>query len=111
MNMNELEKRLDKIEYHQQLILRMISQTDMPLYYLIIDKNLSKKETEELLNLCDILNKEVEKQKAEGYVTFKPLLIELKSKLLSSISPGELIQACLKQGVYVSLMKELQKSL
>lgn len=109
--MDELEKRIDKLEYHQQLILRMIGDTEMQLYYLIINKNLSRKETEELLNLCDNLSKEVEKQKAEGYVTFNPLLIELKSKLISSISPGELIQACLKQGIYVSLMKELQKSL
>lgn len=109
--MDELEKRIDKLEYHQQLILRMIGHKEMPLYYLIVDKNLSRKETEELLNLCDNLNKEVEKQKAEGYVTFYPLLIELKSKLIPSISPGELIQACLNQGVYVSLMKELQKSL
>lgn len=109
--MNEFEKRLDKLEYHQQLILRMIGDTEMQLYYLIINKNLSRKETEELLNLCDNLNKEIEKQKAEGYVTFNPLLIELKSKLMPSITPGELIQACLKQGVYISLMKELQKSL
>lgn len=109
--MDELERRLDKLEYHQQLILRMIGDTEMQLYYLIIDKNLSRKETEELLNLCDSLNKEVEKQKAEGYVTFNPLLIKLKSSLVPSISPEELIQACLKQGIYVSLMKELQKSL
>jgi len=111
LKMDELEKRIDKLEYHQQLILRMIGHKEMPLYYLIVDKNLSRKETEELLSLCDNLNKEVEKQKAEGYVTFYPLLIELKSKLIPSISPGELIQACLNQGVYVSLMKELQKSL
>ena len=109
--MDELERRIERLEYHQQLLLRMIGHEEMQLYYLIVDKNLSRKETEELLNICDNLNKEVEKQKAEGYVTFNPLLIELKSKLIPSISPTELIQACLKQGVYVSLMKELKKSL
>ena len=111
VKMDELERRIDKLEYHQQLLMRMMKHTEMQLYYLIIEKNLSRKETEDLLNLCENLNKEVEKQKAEGYVTFYPLLIELKSKLIPSISPGELIQACLNQGVYVSLMKELQKSL
>ena len=109
--MDELVRRIEKLEYHQQLLLRMIGHEEMQLYYLIVHKNLSRKETEELLNLCDTLNKKVEKQKAEGYVTFSPLLIELKSNLTPSISPKELIQACLEQGIYVSLMKELQKSL
>ena len=105
--MDELVRRIEKLEYHQQLLLRMIGPAEMQLYYLIVHKNLSRKETEELLNLCDTLNKKVEKQKAEGYVTFNPLLIELKSKLTPSISPRELIQACLEQGIYISLMKEL----
>ncbi len=111
LKMDELVRRIEKLEYHQQLLLRMIGHEEMQLYYLIVHKNLSRKETEELLNLCDTLNKKVEKQKAEGYVTFNPLLIELKSNLTPSISPKELIQACLEQGIYVSLMKELQKSL
>ena len=110
-NLDELFKKIEKLEYHQQLLVRMMKHSKEQLYYLIIEKNLSRKETEQLLKICEDLSIELKKQKAEGYVTSNPLLIELKSNLTPSISPKELIQACLEQGIYVSLMKELQKSL
>ena len=108
LKMDELVRRIEKLEYHQQLLLRMIGHAEMHLYYLIVHKNLSRKETEELLNLCDTLNKKIEKQKAEGYVTFSPLLTELNNRLMPQISPEELVHACLTQGVYEELMQELK---
>lgn len=109
--MDEMKQRIETLEYHQQLLVRMLKHSKEQLYYLIISKDLSKGETEALLELCELLSNKYEKQKAEGYVTFYPLLTELKANLLSSISPEELVQACLKQGVYVALMEKIQEML
>lgn len=111
MKMEELQRRIDRLEYHQQVLLRMLKHSKDQLFYLIISKDLSKKETEELLELCEILSNKFQKQKAEGYVTFYPLLTELKECLSKKISYRELIQACLQQEVYIPLMKQLQELL
>ncbi|MGM9924042.1 MAG: DUF1878 family protein [Bacillus sp. (in: firmicutes)] len=109
--MDQLQKRIETLEYHQQLLVRMLKHSDEQLYYLIIVNNLSKQETDSLLTACETLSKKMQKQKAEGYVTFYPLLNELKSHLPKSISPHELVDACLTQGVYVALMRSMKELL
>mgnify|MGYP003408314075 FL=1 len=108
INLDELLTKIEKLEYHQQLLIRMMKHSKEQLYYLIIEKNLSRKETEQLLKICEDLSIELKKQKAEGYVTFSPLLTELNNRLMPQISPEELVHACLTQGVYEELMQELK---
>ncbi|MEH6943548.1 DUF1878 family protein [Bacillus sp. JJ722] len=109
--MDEVQRRIETLEYHQQLLVRMLKHSNDQLYYLIITKNLSKLETETLLDICEKMNKKFQKQKAEGYVTFNPLLNELQAHLPNSISIHELVHACLKQGVYVALMQSMKELL
>ncbi|MFS0782974.1 DUF1878 family protein [Bacillus sp. 1P06AnD] len=109
--MDEIAERLDKLEYHQQLLVRMLKDTELPLYYLIVEHDLSKEDTEQVLNICEELSKKFKKQKAEGYVTFYPLLFELQKKIPASISSLELIHACIKQGVHTEFMKEMKSVL
>jgi hypothetical protein len=89
----------------------MLKDSKHQLYYLIVKKNLTKKETEELLKTCEELSMKYKKQKAEGYLHFSPLLFELQSKLPSKIEVAELVEACLKQGVFQSLMREMKNLL
>ncbi|WP_042349661.1 DUF1878 family protein [Bacillus massiliigorillae] len=109
--MDDLQRRIETLEYHQQLLIRMLKFSNDQLYYLIILKNLSRQETEALLDVCESMSEKLQKQKAEGYVTFYPLLNELQAHLPNSISINELVQACLKQGVYVALMQNMKELL
>ena len=109
--MDELAKRVEMLEFQQRLLLRMLKNSDDQLYYLIVDKRLDQEETEELLKLCERMNKKFEKQKAEGYVTFYPLLNELSESLNEKISLKELVAACLRQGVFVEYMETLKQLL
>lgn len=109
--MEELQKRIETLEYHQQLLVRMLQFSDQQLYYLLITKNVSKQETEILLDKCEELSKSFQKQKAEGYVTFYPLLNELKAHLPESITVNEFVAACLKQGIYIALMESIKELL
>lgn len=111
VTLDELQRRIETLEYHQQLLVRMLKHSNDQLYYLIIIKNLSKKETETLLDICEDVSKKFQKQKAEGYVTFYPLLNELQAHLPKSISINELVHACLKQGMYVALMQNMKELL
>ncbi|MGM9927195.1 MAG: DUF1878 family protein [Bacillus sp. (in: firmicutes)] len=106
--MENWQKKIETLEFHQQLLLRMLKNSKEQLYYLIIQKKLTKSETEQLLKLCDDLSIELERQKAEGFVTFYPLLTELKANLHPAISSEELVDACIQQGIYTELMRTIQ---
>ncbi|WP_019240383.1 MULTISPECIES: DUF1878 family protein [Bacillus] len=109
--MENLLKRIEVLEYHQQLLIRMLKETNQPLYYFIIVNNLSRSETEHILEICEMMNKKFQKQKAEGYVTFYPLLQELQANISPSISIKDLVDACIKQEVYVLFMEEMKQLL
>ena len=109
--MEDLKKRVELLEFQQRLLMKMLKDTDDQLYYLFIKKNLTKAEAERLVEYCEKMSKEFEKRKAEGFVTFSPLLCDLKKNLPPDIAPEELIAACLQQGVFVPFMQQMRKEL
>ncbi|MFI8686842.1 DUF1878 family protein [Rossellomorea sp. NPDC077527] len=109
--MNELIKRIEKLEYHQRLMAEMIPDNGFPFYRLIIRNGLSKKEVEELLVICDRLSMKLKKQKAEGFVYNTPLFKEFEEGLHAMLDVHEVVNSCLVQNIYPVLMKQLQKSL
>ncbi|WP_108671913.1 DUF1878 family protein [Peribacillus acanthi] len=110
-SMEHLFEKIETLQFHQQLIMMMLGEVKEQLYVLIIKKNLSKKETEELLELCEELSNKYKKQKAEGFLNFYPLLQELKNKMNSKITLKEIVEACRKQGVYTEVMNEFHSML
>lgn len=109
MNYDALIKKMNTLEYHQSLLLKMISNTDKQFYKLIIEKTLSEKDVEQFNQLCDKLSLEIEEQKAEGFVYFHPLFEKFKNSLHPNLHPNEVIQACLRQQLYLPLMLEFRK--
>lgn len=104
-------KRLERLEYHQQLLLRLADCTKEPFTYLIIKENLGPEEILEFHSLCDDLSKKMEKQKAEGFLYFHPLLKEFSQKLNRKLDVKEVITSCIQQNLHTELMTELQKYL
>ncbi len=105
--MDDLKARIERMEYHQKLLLGMIQPMNKDFDLLIINKGLSKREVEDFFLLCKELTEEMEKQKAEKFVYHFPLFKQFTSRLNGKLKPIETIQACLNQKVYPKLMKIL----
>lgn len=109
--MGDIEKRLKKIEYHQQLLLEMMQTHSFPAYRIIVKNDLSEEEVAEIFRLCEKLSAQFEQQKEEGFVYFIPLLTQFTDLLNNKLDPEETINAFLRQEIYVPLMEILKKSL
>lgn len=110
--MNELELLMDRInllEYHQSLLIKLINNPNLEFYKLIIEKGMTELETEKVYRICDELSMKLEVQKAEGYVYFHPLFNELSASLPVKLPAKEVIKACLVQNLYEPLFQELVK--
>lgn len=104
-----MEERLATLEFYVELLLKQIDRSKYPWDYLIMNGKLSKRDVQALYQLCEELNKEMDKQKAEGFVTFSPLLIQFRQALPPSLPLEETIAALRTQGHYVPLMEAFQK--
>ncbi|MDP4163616.1 MAG: DUF1878 family protein [Bacillota bacterium] len=109
MNLQELAKKIELLEYHQKLLLQIIKESHQPFYRLVIEKRLSEQTVTEFSFLCDDLNNRWEQQKAEGFVYFHPLFEEFSSSIPANIHAKELIEACVNQHFFAPLMRELRK--
>ncbi|MGE8205133.1 DUF1878 family protein [Heyndrickxia sp. NPDC080065] len=109
--MESIEQRLDRIEFHQKLLMKMLSDGHYEFYRIIVEKQLQEKEVEAFYKLCEKLSEECEEQKADNFVFFSPLFKKFKEELHSKLDPIEVIQACIKQNLYPELMKILLKNI
>ena len=107
--MRSTHEEIETLRYHQQLLLNIISNPGAKLDYLFVKKNFTKKEAEELLQVCEALSKRYEMEKAEGYLNFRPLFSQLEQRMNTKMTIKECIEACLSQGLYVAFMTEMSK--
>lgn len=107
--MEEMEERLIRLEYHQQLLLKMLKGHTFPVYEVIIKNGLSEEEVEEVFTLCEEFSKEFEKQKKAGYVHFDSLLKEFTNRLNIKIRPHDLVIALYEQNLYLPLMTKFNE--
>lgn len=110
-NQENLLARIETLEYHQYLLLRMVDKTQADFYKLVIENSLTKHDVEEILLLCEGLSMKMEEQKAEGFIHFHPLFEEFKLKLHPTLHAEAVIKACLNQHLFQPLMMELKKYL
>lgn len=109
--MENLLARIERLEYHQQLLLEMTQETGHEFDKLIIKKNMDKQEVEAFYNLCEKMSMRMEEEKAEQYVFHAPLFNEFLHQLNPKLTIKEVIDACMKQKMYEELMNILQKNL
>ena len=110
--MNDYEmliQKVNQLEYHQKLLLALLTNPKLEFYKLIIEHGISQQEITKFFNLCDKLSIQLEEQKAEGYVYFHPLFDELSASLPGSLDIKEVLKACLKQELYKPLFLEFEK--
>ncbi|MDP4104258.1 MAG: DUF1878 family protein [Bacillota bacterium] len=109
MDERELLKRIRLLEYHQKLLLKLVNNPKLEFNKLIIEKGISEQEVKNFFKFCEELCKKMEEQKAEGFVYFSPLFDEFSTSLPLTFQPEEVIQACLSQNLFESLMLEFKK--
>src|SRR3954452_13719254 len=107
----ELQSRVKLLEYHQRLLLKMLAAPNLEFYRLVIEKGITEQEVQAFNEICEELNKKMEKQKAEGFIHFHPLFIEFLNSLPAELDVKEVVQACLKQHLYEPLFLEFTKCL
>jgi len=104
-------KQIDTQAFHIQLLSRIIDMNQYPLTKLMIEKNISRNEYRELLDMLHKLNKNYERQKEEGFLDFTSLLVHFAGMLNEKLQPGETIKALKKEGYFPSLMDEFARIL
>ncbi len=109
MDVNLLFEKINKLEYHQRLLLQIVENPNKEFFKLVIDNSLGEKDVEEFFMLCEMLDREWEEQKAEGFVHFLPLFQKFSIQLHSRLQAEMVIHACIKQRLFLPLMKEIKK--
>jgi hypothetical protein len=109
VNLDILLEKINRLEYHQSLLLKMISKSDYQFDKLIVEKSLSKQDVEMFFAKCDELIAALEEQQAEGFVYFESLFKEFKEALHPNLKAEEVVQACLRQQLFLPLMLEFKK--
>jgi len=109
--MDEIIKKLERLEYHQKLLINMLQYSNEPFTKLIVLKGLSEEEVCTFHSLCEELSNKLEEQKAEGFVYFNPLLDEFSNRLNPKLHVRETVEACYQQRLHVELMSEFIKVL
>ncbi|MFN2746920.1 MULTISPECIES: YhaI family protein [Bacillus] len=104
--MKSLEQRLERLEFYTRLLLSTLDLSEYPYYKMLIEQGLSEEEAKETEKLCEELTKELEAQKAQGYVMFDHLLTLFAGQLNEKLEVHETIFALHRQGLYKPLMSE-----
>ncbi|MFD1850001.1 DUF1878 family protein [Oceanobacillus bengalensis] len=92
--------------FHIHLLSNIIDMNQYPFIKLLIEKNINKKEYDELFNLLEKLDKNYLVQKEEGLINFTSLLVHFAGMLNEKLDPTETILALKKEGYYPSLINE-----
>ncbi|WP_180953759.1 DUF1878 family protein [Bacillus sp. T33-2] len=109
MGLEKLAEKIAMLEFHQKLLLQMISGNKDKFNKLIIQKAVTEKELTVINELCEKLSIELEEQKAEGFVHFHPLFEEFTDAIRHKLQPKETVHAMFDQGIFMPLMTEFKK--
>jgi hypothetical protein len=109
MTYNALIDKIVQLEYHQNLLLIMLSDTKLQFFKLVIEKSLREADVDAFFKLCDQLSNDLKEQKAEGFVHFNPLFEKFKVNLHPNLQAEDVIRSCLAQQLFTPLMTEFKK--
>ncbi len=111
IGMDDLFRRVEKLEYYQRLMLELMPGNTTLFYREVMRAGLDEEDVKAFFQLCEGLNNKCQKQKAEGFVYFTPLFKEFERRIDRRLTVERVIEGCLNQGIYPSLMTQLRKCL
>ncbi|MFV8826907.1 DUF1878 family protein [Alkalihalobacterium sp. APHAB7] len=110
MRVYDEDDYLSKLKFQHRLLLKMIDRNSFPFYSLALEKDLSEGEVEQVLMLCQELQKEYEEQCELGFVHHTPLLVHFVGMLPEKLPIAETLQALKAQNLYIDLIDVLQRA-
>ncbi|KAA0547525.1 DUF1878 family protein [Bacillus sp. BGMRC 2118] len=110
-SVESIEKRLERLEYYQKLMMDFVEHDKWPFHQLIMVRQLTEHEVNELFQLCESLTSEYKQQKAEGFISFTPLLHTFKQYLNPKLSSLEVITAMEQEKLFLPLMHVLKNAI
>ncbi|RIV04523.1 DUF1878 family protein [Priestia flexa] len=105
--METLESRVSRLEYYIKLLAGTPEQEAKPFIELVVKEELTRREVEDVLLLCEEIKEVYIEQKAEGLTDFVPLLTQFVGMLNYKLDPQETIESLLNQSSYKDVMTEL----
>lgn len=105
--MSSFLKKVNTLEFHNELLLKMIDSEKHPFFTLVILNGLSKQEMKETFALCEEVNERLNKQDEAGFLDYTPLLTHFVGMLNPKLPVKETMNALLAQGFYRELMEKL----
>ncbi|MEH7884554.1 DUF1878 family protein [Bacillus sp. JJ1609] len=109
MDYGKIIEKINMLEFHQKLLLKMVKGSKEHFYSLIIERGLTQQEVASILEACEKMSMHMEEQKAEGFMYFHPLYKKFSTVVQPKLQPEEVIKACESQGLFLPLMTELRK--
>jgi len=97
--------------FHLQLLMNIIDMTHYPFTKLIIDREFTQTEYNELMSLLTELDHTYQSQKEQGLLNFSSLLVHFAGMLNEKLSPTETITSLKEEKLFVELMNEFENIL
>ncbi|WP_096155247.1 MULTISPECIES: DUF1878 family protein [Bacillus] len=105
--MDDLRKKVERMEYHLELLLKNVKIEEYPFDVLIMREKWDKDSVDKILEVCEYMSKEIKNQKAEGFVSFPSLITLLEKTIPTNVPTIKVMEAMIQQNVHAPLMKEL----
>ncbi|MGO4887484.1 DUF1878 family protein [Anaerobacillus sp. MEB173] len=107
--METLEERIERLEFYQRILMKMVKSNEFPFFQIVIEKALTEQEMIEVFSLCEELEKQLEEQREDGFIHYTSLLVHFVGMLNSKLDPLRTIKALSQQNLYNSLMEKLEE--
>lgn len=106
MNDQDREK-MERLSFYQQLLIRTMDEKAYPWYRMIVEKNLSEGEVEDIYRLFKELERKKEDLREAGMLDQTSLLLHYVGMLNLTLHPFMTANALNRQGYFKSLTAEL----
>ncbi|MEN2767720.1 DUF1878 family protein [Ornithinibacillus xuwenensis] len=95
--------------FQLQLLSRTIDETQYPFTKLVIERNITEEEYDELFQLLGRIEEQYLEQKEEGLLNFSSLLVCFAGMLNEKLEPTETVMALKDEGYFPLLLEEFIK--
>lgn len=103
-------RNIENLSFEIKLLFRISDMKENPFTKLVIEKQLTEEEYNEIFKLLEFLNNKLEVQSEEGLLNFESLLVLFVGILNEKLNPIETLNALKKEGYYPSLIGTLLKT-
>src|SRR5699024_11870456 len=95
--------------FHLQLLMNIIDMRHYPFTKLIIDREITQTEYNELMSLLTELDHMYQSQKEQGLLNFSSLLVHFAGMLNEKLSPTETIISLKEEELSLNLLIDFKK--